>query len=172
MLGRLRKKLSSNMLNRIYLTYIQPSIDYAISLWGHCGENLKKFITRIQHRAARIVTGEFDFINIRGHELMLRLRWQSVDQRRDYFTTNLMFKCLTDTAPVHLKNEISSVSETHSINTRASQNLNVSSPRPNIEFFKKSFAYHGPHVWNSLPDEVKSAENLNEMKRLYKRVML
>ena len=66
---------------------------------------------------------------------------------------------------------MSSVSETHNINTRASQTLNVSSPRPNIEFFKRSFAYHGPHVWNSLPDEVKSAENLNDMKRLYKRIM-
>ena len=64
MLARLRKKMSPFMLNRIYLTYIQPSIDYAISVWGHCSENLKKFVERIQHRAPRIVSGNFDYINV------------------------------------------------------------------------------------------------------------
>ena len=55
MLGRLRKIMSPVMLNRIYLTYIQPSLDYAISVWGHCNQNFKKCVIRIQHRAARIL---------------------------------------------------------------------------------------------------------------------
>ena len=118
MLGRLRKIMSPVMLNRIYLTYIQPSLDYAISVWGHCNQNFKKCVIRIQHRAARIVTGQFDYVNVRGHDLMTQLNWQSVDQRRDYFTANIMFKSINGIAPVHIRNEISLVSEIHDGNTR------------------------------------------------------
>ena len=100
---------------------------------------------------------------------MLQLAWQSVDQRRDYFTTNLMYQCLAGNAPVHLRNEISYVSENHDVNTRFVQNSNVITPMPNIEQFKKSLSYHGPHVWNALPAEIKSAESLNQVKYLYKK---
>ena len=129
----------------------------------------KKCITRVQHRAARIVTGQFDYINVRGHDIMLQLRWQSVDQRRDYFTTTLMFKCLTEKAPVHLRNEMSFVSENHDVRTRFSQNYNVVTPRPNTEQFKKSLCYYGPQVWNALPADIKLAETHNELKHLYKK---
>ena len=131
--------------------------------------NLKKCIKRIQHRAARIVCGEFDYIIVRWHDLMLQLHWQSVDQRRDYFTTNLIFQCLTGKVPVHLRNEISIVSETHNVNTRFAQNSNVTTPRPNTEQFKKSLSYHGPQIWNALPAEIKLAEDHNELKHLYKK---
>ena len=61
-LGRLRKILNSSVLKKIYMTCIQPVFDYAISLWGHCSAYDKSLITRIQHRAARIITGQFDYI--------------------------------------------------------------------------------------------------------------
>lgn len=65
-LGRLRKVLNPMVLNKVYMTCIQPVFDYAISLWGHCSEYNKSLVTRIQHRAARIITGQFDYINVRG----------------------------------------------------------------------------------------------------------
>ena len=100
---------------------------------------------------------------------MLELKWQSVDQRRDFFTASLMHKCLTNKAPVHLRNRISFVSENHNVRTRFSQNANVTTPRPNVEKFKKSFSYHGPQLWNALPSEIRSAGTQNEMKYLYKQ---
>ena len=65
-LCRLRKVLSKRMLCQQYLLCIQPCIDYAISVWGSCSEQNKALISRLQHRAARIVTGNFDYINVRG----------------------------------------------------------------------------------------------------------
>ena len=42
-------------------------------------------IQRLQNRAARIVTGNYDYVSTRGTELVKRLKWMCVTQRRDYF---------------------------------------------------------------------------------------
>ena len=65
-LNRLRNILSREMLSRQYFLCIRPIIYYAISVWGICLKQLKDMITRLQHRAARIVTGIFDFIGFLG----------------------------------------------------------------------------------------------------------
>ena len=99
---------------------------------------------------------------------MFRLGWQSIDQRRDYFTANLMYKCINSTAPTHLQNSMCLVSENHAVQTRSAQNKDVVTPRPNIELFKKSLSYNGPLVWNALPTNLKSSENISDFKRSYK----
>ena len=78
------------MLAYIYISIIQPKIDYAITLWGYtCQQNLHK-IQRLQNRAARIVSGNYDYvINTRGIELVKSLQWMNVHQRRDYFMSIL-----------------------------------------------------------------------------------
>ena len=61
-------------------------MDYAISVWGNCiGVRERTQLTRLQKRAARYVTGNFDFVNSRGEDLMKDLKWSTVEQRRDYF---------------------------------------------------------------------------------------
>ena len=39
----------------------------------------------LQNRAARIITGEFDYIHVRGIDIVKNLKWMNVIQRRDYF---------------------------------------------------------------------------------------
>ena len=67
--------------------------------------------TCLQHRAARIVTGIFDFINFRGANLMENLGWHSFDKQRDYFTATMMFKCINGLAPLRLTNELSVIGD-------------------------------------------------------------
>ena len=81
--SRLKHILSSHVPMLIYSSIIQPKFDYAITIWGYtCDNNLHK-IQRLQNRAARIVTGNYDYVTTRGTELERRLRWMCVTQRRD-----------------------------------------------------------------------------------------
>ena len=65
-LSRLKPVLPSQMLMYIYTSIIQPKIDYAISIWGYTtAHNINK-VQRLQNRAARILTGNFDYVNTRG----------------------------------------------------------------------------------------------------------
>ena len=75
----------------MYSSIIQPKFDYAITIWGYaCDNNLHK-IQRLPNRAARIVTGNYDYVTARGTELVKRLEWMCVTQRRDYFMSILMY---------------------------------------------------------------------------------
>ena len=118
LLGRIKKFLNKKLLSMLYKTNIQPTIDYAISIWSFCSDNNKNLIRRLQHRAARIVCNDFDYINTRGETLMRELGWQSIEQRRDYFVATLMYKCINGMAPSRIMNEITKVSDTHDVNTR------------------------------------------------------
>ena len=168
LMRRLSKSLNSTVLSKIYISYIQPVLDYAVSIWGHCTDTNKAFITRMQHRAARIVTGQFDYINVRGRDLMIQLGWQTIDQRRDYFTACLMYQGINNIAPIHINNEIDLVSEIHDAQTRSALNGNVYTPKPNLEIYKNSLRYYGSIIWNDLPAELKSAQDQRDFKRRYK----
>ncbi len=94
----------------IYSSIIQPKFDYAITIWGYTCDNNDK-IQRLQNRAARIVTGNYEYVTTRGTELVRRLRWTCVTQRRDYFMSILMYKSIHGMAPAYLYNEITLHSE-------------------------------------------------------------
>ena len=153
-LNRLRNVLDQNMLNRQYLSCIQPCIDYAASVWGSCSVQNRNLILRLQRRAARIVTGNFDFINVRGSELIKQLGWQTIDERRDYFTATLMHRCINGQAPSRLINELVMTEDSHDCNTRSAANHDIKVPKPNIELFRNSLRYRGAVLWNNLPPEL------------------
>ena len=67
--SRLKHILPSHMLMLINSSIIQPKFDYSITIWGYtCDNNLRK-IQRLKNRAARIVTGNYDYVTTRGTEL-------------------------------------------------------------------------------------------------------
>ena len=98
-LSRLKPVLPSQMLMYIYTSIIQPKIDYAISIWGYTtAHNINK-VQRLQNRAARILTGNFDYVNTRCIDLVKNLGLMNVTQRRDYFMIIMMFKSIHGLVP-------------------------------------------------------------------------
>ena len=170
LLNRLRKFIDKNTLLTIYNSIIQPNIDYAISIWGYSSNSNKELITRLQHRAARIICGNMDFINVRGADLVKQLRLQSIENRRNYFTAMLMYKVSYEIAPKRLIDSFVNARDTHDIPTRSSTNNNFQVPEPNFEFFRNSPKYQGTLLWNSLPPQLKEARSIESFKRLYKQL--
>ena len=84
-LSRLRHVLAPRILMYIYQGIIQPRFDYVITIWGFTSKcNLSK-VQRLQKRVARIITGDFDYVHVRGIDIVNNLKWMNVTQRRDYF---------------------------------------------------------------------------------------
>ncbi len=143
-LSRSRLFLNQNELSKIYKTTVQSSIDYVLSIcmiWGNCNEYSKNMIFRLQKRAAWIVTGNFDFINVRGQDIMNELGWQTLEQSKKYYVSSLMFKSihglnmlnmLTMLNPHWINNNILMAWENHDRNTRFTNNMNVAVPKPKV----------------------------------------
>ena len=126
-------------------------------------------IARLQHRAARIICGNYDFVNVRGHDLACQLGLQSIETRRNYFSAMLMYKIQNNIASNRLIDMFVHSKDTHEVHTRSTLNDNLQVPEPNYEFYRKSFKYQGSMLWNSLHPRLKSANSINEFKTLYKK---
>ena len=161
---RFKSIVSTDVMRKIYLTTIQPCIDYGISVWGQTSEcNLMK-IQRLQNYAARLVTNNFDYYNCRSSELIKGLNWMTVRQRCAYFTIVLMFKCIHGLAPFYLVNNIVMNFDVNGLNTR-SHPMNVYLPNVTSQLAKRSFNYTGASLWNGLPAVLKDITDINIFKR-------
>ena len=118
-------------------------------------------IQRLQNRAAKIVTGNYEYVTTRGTELVRRLRWMCVTQRREYFMSILMYKSIHSMAPAYLCNEITLHSEIAERTTRSVNENNVLLPYAHLESFNNYYTDKGPIVWTSLPDYIKTCRTLH-----------
>ena len=161
-LSRIRNVAPRDVLNEIYLSSIQPVIDYCICSWGFTyNYNIDK-VQRLQNFAARIVSDNFDYINSRGLEIIKTLKWMNVRQRRNYFTLLLMYKCINGDAPDYLCNNVVLGCDLQSVySLRSSQSMNVIVPSGNSSYLKSSFMYNGAVLWNDLPAHFKNINDVN-----------
>ncbi len=127
--------LNQNELSKIDKNKVQPSIDYALSIWGNYNEYSKNMIFRLHKRAARIVTGNFDFINVRGQGIMNELGGK-FGTKKKYYVSSLMFKRMHGLNPHWINNNILMACKNHYRNTSFANNMNVVVPKPNVETFR------------------------------------
>ena len=169
-LSRLRGITSKYVLDKIYTSCIQPIIDYAICSWGFANNSIINKVQRLQNYASRIVTGNFDYVNSRGLDIVRMLNWMNIRQRRNYFTLLLVFKCVSiDRAPDYLSNNFTmcnQVNQHYSLRSSSSKDLIV--PYVSSAVIKSSFTYNGAVLWNDLSADMKNVTELMCFKRLLK----
>ena len=148
---------------------IQPRLDYAITLWGFTSQLNLSRVQRWQNRAARIITGNFDYINVRGIDIVKRLQWMNVIERRDYFVALTLLKCIRGTYIylwLHYYLQRSCCKGYSS-----SVNL-VTLPYASLDILKNSFAFRGPFIWNALPHDIRKCATLACFKTALKANIL
>ena len=127
---------------------------------------------RVQNYAARIITGNFDYLNANSIDLIRTLRWANVQERCDYFTAVLMYKAIHGLTPMYMTDNIVMAGETHDRDTRLSDSNDVNIPPHNSDVLKRSFIYKGSVIWNNLPDEIRMAPDVADFKWRYKCLIL
>ena len=170
LLRRLRSIFPENLLLQVYKSYIQPKLDYGLTIYGCTTQEDITLVQRLQNHAARLLLamGNFDFINFRGIKLVKSLGLYTIEERRDYFLAMLMFKSIHGIAPAYLCNQIVMNFDINGYDTRGTDSMNVYLPPLKKDIYKYSFLYKGGQVWNRLPDVVKDSPNLETFKYYYK----
>ena len=67
-------------------------------------------IQKLQNNTVRSVTGNFNYINYRGIDIVKELRCQTCDVSHHYYTANLVFKCIKGYVLSYLENIFTNVS--------------------------------------------------------------
>jgi hypothetical protein len=167
-LSKLKYILPLPTLNTVYKSTIQPITDYCCTVWGNCGDHKLLKVQKYQNRAARITRSNFNN-DVSSADLIHGLGWQTLRERTDYFTCNLMFKCLNNLAPDYLSDNIILHDDVSSRQTRSTNQLHVVPPQIRIEHCRQSFTYQGAISWNKLPLHIKQSNNINHFKYQYKK---
>ena len=167
-LRRLNKVLPLDIRTKIHNSVNIPILDYASTVWGDFSTHVHDFITRLEHKCARAITGKYDYIHTRGADIMNEINVSKFNDRLKYQKSLLMYKAIHGTAPDFIKNYITFKSDITHRQLRSSDNLELYIPKPTKHIFTKSLQYSGPHLWNTLPKHIKKSKSLSEFKRLYK----
>ena len=89
-LRKLNYKLSKVTLNKLYLTYIRPLLEYASEVWDGCSITDSNRIEKVQLHAARIITDLPIFASLSS--LYFKTGWVKLDERRISKMLALMYK--------------------------------------------------------------------------------
>ena len=157
---------------KIYKTYIQSKFDYALTLWGCAPYSILRKIQRLQNRAARYISGNFDYVNSRGLGILQSLKLPNISERRDFFLSKLIFQSIHGLAPSYLSDRIIMKEDIRGYQPRDANVVDVYLPRVKKEIYKKSLMFLGGTLWNSLPPPVKNSTSLNIFKNMYKSMVL
>ena len=167
LLRRIRRIFPRDLLLQVYKSYVQPRLDYGITLYGCSTQKNINLIQRVQNHAARLITGNFDYINCRGIELVKSLNLYTIRDRRDYFLTIFMFKSIHGIAPTYLSDRVVMNFDVNGYDTRGSD-MELYLPTLRKEAYRNSFMYMGGKLWNELPKFVQNSANIESFKRNYK----
>ena len=116
-------------------------------------------LQRIQNNAARLVLQK----SKRQHvtPLLKQLYWLPIQTRNDYKLATLAFRHFDGSQ--YLSSRLDIYQPSRSLRSSNGRLLRV--PRWKLKSFGyRSFSYHGPVVWNSLPTDLKLSSSLSSFK--------
>ena len=158
-------------LNTLYNTLIKPVFEYCISIWGDGYNKDTIKLQRLQSRAARIVSKNFDY-NITGLSIIKELKWLSINDVREYQTSCMMFKSLHGNCPNYITDKFHLKNYMNDVNTRSTQKDLFYVPNIFKTACRQAISYKGPVCFNNLPENVRNAENLSIFKGRLKKYFM
>ena len=160
-LKRIGRYLPIGCRKVIYQSFIQSNFNFCPLIWHFCSARNTKKIEQLNFRALKLVYQDFSSTY---DDLLNRDKSVSLHLQRQRLIALEVYKILAKQGPSYLHNLIS-VKPTR-YNFR-SKNVNVPSVK-STAYGKKSFLLHGAQLWNSLPNDIRNAENFAQFKALIK----
>ena len=90
----LKFKIKRTALERMYISFIRPVLEYSDSVWDNCSTETKKQLDAVQVEAARIIT-KLCSIN----KLFSDIGWDSLQSRRNKHKLVIFYKILNGLTP-------------------------------------------------------------------------
>ena len=160
-LGFLRRNLYSypqEVKEAGYKGLVRPVLDYGSSVWDPPGVVLQEELESVQKRAARFVTGNYNYETGSMTGILGQLKWESLRKRRKDNRLILLYKGLKGKASVPTDDLIPKTRRCRNQHSMAFQ-----TPIANTDVYKGSFFPQTIRDWNALPDSlISSAEDAED----------
>ena len=146
-LRRIRPSLDFKTATTIATSLLQSKIDYCNSLYLNLPAYHINKLQVIQNNMARAITCKRNFEHITP--TLSKLHWLKIKQRIDYKVVSITYTALQTGQPKYLRDLLTVQSDR---STRSGSIVTLSrSSVPKRKISDRSFQYHAPVLWNSLP---------------------
>ena len=158
-LQRLSKFLNEKSRFLIYKSFIQSNFNYCPLVWHFCSKTNTE-LEKIQFRALKVVFCDYesDYATLLNIAQMPNLH---ISRLRCIAAE--AYKCIYNLSPDYIRDLVEL--KQSSYNFRYENTAKVPKVRTTA-YGKKSFRFEAARVWNSLPNEMRTAENFPEFRRM------
>ena len=161
-LAFLRRNISScpkPVKDTCYKTFVRPILEYGCCVWDPHQQNQIIELEKVQKRAARFVTGNYDFTPGNSAKNLTTLGWPTLAERRARNKLNILFKAKSGLVDISTEDLIPSAPGTR----RSATDYRI--PQSTVDSHLHSFYPSTIRLWNSLPSSTKSCTDSDSFKR-------
>lgn len=145
--------------------YITSKIDFMNGLLYGVPEKYLNSIRRVQHAAARMLTGAKRQDHITP--ILKQLHWLPLQYRIMYKILLYVYKALHGKAPKYLKDMIRPVVKSRTLRSSSKPLLIIPKTRT-VRHGDRAFSHAAPLLWNQLPLDIMRSETTDLFKKLLK----
>ena len=158
---KLKFQLSRKSLQIIYFSFIRPLLEYADVVWDNCTQYEANELEKIQHEAARIVSGATKLVSIdkllkekKGYSLLPKEKHKQI----------LFYKMTNGLCPDYLSSLVPpTVGNSTAYRLRNASDYKYI--RSNTQLYYNSFLPSVVRDWNELPHTTRNAPSISSFKR-------
>ncbi|KAK6183707.1 hypothetical protein SNE40_011134 [Patella caerulea] len=166
-LRKLKYKLKREYLEKMYLTFIRPILEYSSEVWDNCGKVNSERLEKLQTEAARIVTGLTSYASLES--IYKESGWETLKTRRLVRKLSLFYKIVNEQTPQYLTDLVPDmVSQNNNYDLRNSQDLSQSLIR--LSAYQNSFFPSTVKLWNSLDLQLRQLPTFSLFKKKLREV--
>ena len=161
-LAFLRRNISScprPIKDTCYKTFVRPILEYGCCVWDPHQLNQIEELEKVQKRAARFVTGSYDFTHGSSARNLSALGWPTLAERRARNKLNIFFKAKLGLIDIPTTDLIPSAPGTRRSST------NYRQPQSTVDSHLYSFYPNTIRLWNSLPSATKGCTDIINFNR-------
>lgn len=160
--------LNFKMRKKLCECLVLPILNYCNIVYYSCLDQLTRYrLQKVMNSCCRYVfrLKKFDHISHKIKEL----NWLKVENLYKYHLSIFIHSLLNTSSPPYLREKLSFRYNVHSRSLRFTHKL--SPPRFHTALFTRSFSYNAPHVYNNIPDTLKSLPASSFRKKIKKHII-
>jgi hypothetical protein len=160
-IGRIRSYLNQEHCEKLVHAFITSRLDSCNSiLFGLPDTEISK-LQRIQNTAARLVNRSKKSEHITP--ILRKLHWLPIKLRINYKILLITYKALNGIAPDYISNLLTPYKPARSLRS-SGQNLLFTPNSNTATYGDRAFSISAPKLWNTLPQNIRNADNINSFK--------
>jgi hypothetical protein len=158
LINRNKKYFQFEDLKSIYDSLVLSVVNYCLPIWGNiCKTKINKLDKKIIFMASSVLYNT-TFKRKDNWNVLEKLNWLSVNERREIFTCEFIFKHVVKCSSLTATLEID-YKKPPDIRQRRNPE-NFIQPEYRTTWARSSFLYQSIKIWNQIPNEIQSNRNL------------